>query len=582
MNFSRQARRVGVAGGEPVPAPPGAPTLACIAALLALHALLAWAVRVPSLTTGNDDAWYLSLARAIRGLSYVELPIAGTPPHAMYPPLYPALLALLGATGPDRLGVAIVANIALSVAALALAAVLAGRVSWPLAAALTLVCATNPNLLDIASSVHSEPLFAVATLSVLVLLSRRALDGRTAALAIAATIVGALTRTVGVALVAAVLLHWALERRARAATALAIAALLTVGPWMLWTARAPGQHAGRSYVADATFVYPATAADTPGATATGPARDAAAPPAPPPPPSLARLIVDRVTHNVPRYLTREIPTALALATVPRTRVDNVAWLVLVVATGLAGAVALRQRLRIAVLYLAAYLGVLAVWPYLVTRYLTPVIPLLALVMLTGAWAIGERFAGARGARIALWALAGAMSVGAWRSVATRLGAVARCDRSAPMRSSGCFSEEQRDYFAAVATARRIAPDTARFLVSKEADFYLLTGHRAAPESEAVRITEPEAFARFLRERDVRFVLLSRVHMDQQALARAIRPRCHRFELVDSFGAHVVLLRVPADAASPDSTPSNASAADACAAIARWANGDWVDSVTGAW
>lgn len=578
MNFSRQARKVVVAEGEPVPAPPGARTGACIAALLALHALLAWAVRVPSLTTGNDDAWYLSLARALRGFSYVELPIVGTPPHAMYPPLYPALLALLGATGPDRLGVAIVANIALSVAVLALAAILAGRISWALAAALTLVCAANPQLLDIASSVRSEPLFAVATLSVLVLLSWRALDGRTAALAIAATIVGALTRTIGVALVAAVLLHWALERRARTVTALAIAALLTVGPWMLWTSRAPGQHAGRSYVADATFVYPDSTADTPSPTAMHTARDAARDTAAAaPPPSLARLIVDRVRHNVPRYLTREIPTALALATVPRTRVDNVAWLLIVVATSVAGMLALRRPLRIVVLYLGAYLGVLAVWPYVVTRYLAPLLPLLVLAMLVGARAIGARVAGARGERVALWVMACAMSVGAWRSVATRLGAVARCDRSAPMRSSGCFSQEQRDYFAAVATARRIAPDTARFLVSKEAAFYLMTGRRAVAESEAVRITEPEAFARFLGERGVEFILLSRVHLDQHSLARAILPRCDRFELLESVGPHVALLRVPANGA-----PRDASAADACGAITRWARGDWTEAITGAW
>lgn len=574
MNFSRQARKVVVAEGGPAPAPPGARTGACIAALLALHALLAWAVRVPSLTTGNDDAWYLSLARALRGFSYVELPIVGTPPHAMYPPLYPALLALLGATGPDRLGVAIVANIALSVAALALAAILAGRISWGFAAALTLVCAANPQLLDIASSVRSEPLFAVATLSVLVLLSWRALDGRTAALAIAAMIVGALTRTIGVALVAAVLLHWALERRARTAAALAIAALLTVGPWMIWTSRAPGQHAGRSYVADATFAYPDSTADTPSPTAMGAARGRATAA---PPPSLARLIVDRVPHNVPRYLAREIPAALALATVPRTRVDNIAWLLLIVATSVAGMLALRRPLRIVVLYLAAYLGVLAMWPYVVTRYLAPLLPLLVLAMLTGARAIGARVAGARGERVALWVMACAMSVGAWRSVATRLGAVARCDRSAPMRSSGCFSQEQRDYFAAVATARRIAPDTARFLVSKEAAFYLMTGRRAAAESEAVRIREPEAFARFLGERGVEFILLSRVHLDQHSLARAILPRCDRFELLESVGPHVALLRVPADGA-----PRAASAADACGAITRWAKGDWAGAITGAW
>ena len=75
--------------------------------LLTVHAILAWMHRVPGLTTEHDDAWYLVLARALRQFSYAELPIVGTPPHAMYPPGYPALLALFGATGPESVSLAV-------------------------------------------------------------------------------------------------------------------------------------------------------------------------------------------------------------------------------------------------------------------------------------------------------------------------------------------------------------------------------------------------------------------------------------------------------------------------------------------
>ena len=83
------------------------------------------------------------------------------------------------------------------------------------------------------------------------------------------------------------------------------------------------------------------------------------------------------------------------------------------------------------------------------------------------------------------------------------------------------------------------------------------------------MTDPQMFADFLRSHGVRFILLSRVHIDQAAFARPLTPSCRSYEVVERFGAHVVLLRV-LDATQPRDAEAGARA---CTAIDAWATGD---------
>ena len=57
-----------------------------VAAILALHIVLVWSLRVPSMTTGNDQAWYMLLARSLRHLSYENLQFVEVTPHTKFPP----------------------------------------------------------------------------------------------------------------------------------------------------------------------------------------------------------------------------------------------------------------------------------------------------------------------------------------------------------------------------------------------------------------------------------------------------------------------------------------------------------------
>lgn len=650
-----------------------------VAALLAVHAALAWAMRVPGLATGHDDAWYVALGRALRHGSYVELPIVGQPAHAMYPPLYPALLGAIGVTDPAHVWIGVLANMALSMLMLALVAGIAARLSPWLAVAVTIACAVNPMLLYVASGIHSEPMLAATAAVALSMAATKRRDAKALALIGLMAVAAALARSIGLALVVSTAALLTFEKRWRPLAIFSVAAALTVGSWLLWTVRAPRLDAGRSYVADALYAPAdtgsptATAGDTaalrtpplhtpppvaaPEETTSRVATPASPPSTPAPAPVAAatppndtlrqaprsvtpitepaadtaaldarraaasreeaaaervasaraaaigrvmRTLSGRAYRNVPAYLTREVPTVLAIPTRPGTPADNVIWLALFLVTALTGITVLLKRNWLLVAYVAVSGGVLMLWPYVDKRFLAPLIPLVALAMLAGVWWVTERAAGARVARVTTLAASLLLAGFALQDDAERLERVAECDRRTPTASPGCFNEEQRDFFAATAAARTLTPDTARFLVSKEATFYLMSGRQAVRESEAIAQRTPAALQAFLRERRVGFILLSRLHLDQWAMAATLLPQCGELQLIERFGEHTALLRIRPptidtitalpQVAAPDaagardashvSTPVTEAPADTttarngCEAIARWNAGTW--------
>ena len=534
-----------------------------VLALLALHAALAWAMRVPGLTLGGDDAAYLALARALRALSYTELWTQGTPVHAMYPPGYPALLAALGAVGPEGVERAVAANIALSVLALGGAALLAARITPWLAVPLLLVCAPNPMLVGIAGRVFSEPLFTALVVGALVLLTASTRRPYAPVVAGALVLAGALTRSIGVALLLAVLIEWGLARRWRSVAVLSACAGLLVGSWFLWTARAPRLSAGSSYVADA--MYDASAPRV--AIGQGAAKPSAASRFP-----LAPVLAKRIVTNVPNYLARTIPAALQQPTRAGTLVDNVLGLALLLIAGACGVVSLARRQRLLLLSLATYFGVLLCWPYNTTRFVAPVLPLVVLVALAGLRWLGARLGSSRVAWGVIWAVSGVLALSAMQSHRHRLAALSSCERRGDaIITPGCATAVQRDYFAAIAAADSLAPDSSPILTAKEATAFVRSGRRTVRQSEALERTDPDAFVRFLRARGVQVIVLSRVHYAQWGLAPMLQARCHEFDALATYGAHTALLRLPPEQAR---RPTSNRLGDACGTVRAWATGDW--------
>ena len=167
---------------QPVRLSPGA--MAGLAALLLLHAVLAWLIREPGITVRNDDALYVLLARSLGGGHFLDQHLQGAPPHALYPPGDPALLLLIGWLGGERLDLFLGVNILLSAASLALTFDLVRR-RWSVATAFLVLGAlvANNSLVRYAGSLVSEPAYLFLSTLVLWLLSRGRADARTLTLA---------------------------------------------------------------------------------------------------------------------------------------------------------------------------------------------------------------------------------------------------------------------------------------------------------------------------------------------------------------------------------------------------------------
>ena len=220
--------------------------------LLLVYVYLTWQLRIPAVTTGNDDARYLNLAQAIAGFSYRELWVVGEPIHSHYPPFYPFILAVTGFLSQHRLDVYLVVNLASVVAALLLMFDAVRRL-WSPGLALLMLAMTvaNPALIRLGGNLMSDAPYLALSSLVLWIPTRQPLERKWLAALGAAAILAALTRSVGITLLGAVFVHWAWERRWHALWIFSVAAGASVGSWLVWTALAPHEvHGGRTYVAD--------------------------------------------------------------------------------------------------------------------------------------------------------------------------------------------------------------------------------------------------------------------------------------------------------------------------------------------
>ena len=130
--------------------------------LLAIYAVLAWRLRAPAMLTRQDDARYLVLARAIRAGTYRDLLWPGAPWHHMYPPGFPAVLALWTGVGGEAFDWLVVLHILLSALALGAMYLAVRRGMSPRMALLSLaVLAVSPSYIAQAGQVGSESALAL-------------------------------------------------------------------------------------------------------------------------------------------------------------------------------------------------------------------------------------------------------------------------------------------------------------------------------------------------------------------------------------------------------------------------------------
>jgi len=509
--------------------------------LLACHALLGWQVRARGIFTLGDDAAYVLLSRSIRAFSYREMQFVGEPIAARFPPGYPTLLALGSTIFGERIDVFAAIGVLFSVSGLwALFDVVRRRWSVNVALVTAALVAINPALLEYAAIPVSEMVFTSLTVWTLwaadrAVEVRRAgtgtgFDQRRASVAIVLAILAALTRSAGVTLPLALAAHWAWRRRWRTAAAMALAATVFVGGWLAWTSLAPRREVRLSYIDDA--VRPVGNA-----------------------PSLASIFAKRLKYNVPTYITQ---VSLTLVPVPLTRqtvLDNAGWVLLLGSCFLVGWFSAWKRWHAAAIYFVTYCGLLAVWPYLLDRFLVPVVPLALAFVVIGATTIAQRLG--RWQNIPVAALGTLLAFFALRADTAMVDKAYSCDRT----RVDCAPPVSLDYLDASRVAGKITPPSARFVAPKSSTLYFHSGRQAVFWEEAVR-QDSASFVPYLRRNGVTHILSTPVYGDYETILALVESSCMQFAVVRSFSPHTSIL------AFRDSAATQAEGERACAFVRR--------------
>jgi hypothetical protein len=234
-----------------------------------------------------------------------------------------------------------------------------------------------------------------------------------------------------------------------------------------------------------------------------------------------------------------LPSLFALPRLSDGLADTVIGALLGALLAGAGLVGVSRREPFGLAAICCYGALLLLWPYRVSRFLLPLVPLIGVVIAGGAARLTSRLPG-RLRWLGPVAAASLLVAFAVRSDAKAIEGGRGCDRSRPFDSPGCYSERGRGFFQAVGEAARITPQDALILTPKMATVYYLAGRRAVDEREAASL-DPEGFERLIEGRAVKVAILSGGHDDQWSIARTLAGQCGRWALEREFGGGSTLL-----------------------------------------
>lgn len=344
---------------------------------LVAAASVAWNTRFDA-PPRYDGAGYAVLAESLRtGRGYREIDHPAAPQHAHFPPGYPvALAALWSLTGRSA-----PAAHALSLGCTVLATLLGWRLfartaSWRVALPLGLALAVNGAWGRVGGSIQSEPLYLVLELTAVLVALWAARTGGPGPGSVLGVLLGAciLTRHVGVALAVAILVDLLRRGRYRVASSAAVAAAVTVSPWVGWLVSVGGNtQAG---------LLPRT--------------------------GLLRLVGSQALFYLRRLPDQIVGPVIEVATVFRPQWAVPATIAAALATALMLAGWCRcvrsPRRRLLGLVPLVSLALLLVWPFTEAgRFLIPLVPLLLVGCVEGLAPLLARIVGRRRARlVAAW------------------------------------------------------------------------------------------------------------------------------------------------------------------------------------
>jgi len=408
----------------------------------------------PAPHTGGDNAGYVALGYSLlHDGSYTEIFDPAGAPHTKYPPVFPALLAVLMALGvrtwSGLKAVAAISTVAASVLAYLWAERRVGR-TWAFGVALLVT-------LGSASVYYSHWILSDPTFVALTLLSLWSLDRADAsavgrqwlALGVASAGLAYFTRSAGLPLLVAIGAWLAIGRRWRwlAASAAGLGPLV-----LLWLLRARGAGQG-GYVSEFWLVDPYD----PGLGRVGPIG-----------------LLGRVSSNFIGYVGTHLPGGIVGGRGPAVAALGF----LVVGLGLAGwAAALRRKPGPVELFLPLYGGLLLVWPVIWSgdRFALPLYPVLFLyaasALSAGARKLDRRAPGALGATLLF-----AVLLPQARTYAGAAREATACKTLA--RASGafaCWGPRVGAFVAAAGWSGANLPEGSAVLTRKPRLFFVLSG-----------------------------------------------------------------------------------------------------------
>jgi len=490
--------------------------------LVAIHMSLAWLLRTPGVLTDGDVTRYLLLSRSLLSLHYRDIWVAGSAPDVHFPPGYPALLAgwrwLVG----DSFSRLVWLNIAASAGALAFLASAVARL-WSRRFALICLAALalSFTLSRRSGDLNSEPSFMLLVMIALWALSREHESPRMAVVAGVSAVAAAMTRSLGIALVAAIAVHWLLQRRFTATLALVAATGATFGTWLWWTMTTPIS----TGAPDGPYTAQLGAIGTHGEAF-----------------SVGTLVL-RQASLWRRAFAVALPDQLNFPTFPGTPIDNVVGAILATGLLLFGIVLLYRRWRPAGLFCFFYFVPLTVWPWFGNRFFTPMLPLLVPATLLAAGQIGGlRSPGTR--RVAVAALAILFSVvGLARSVGhmdDRVG----CGASLLEGPDACLTRDQESFFAALRYIRNRLPADAVILNAKGESLYYYTGRKSPLHFSAAMRLSAKRFIPALAANGAEYVLLGSLHAEEtNRLIARLDANCEMLVTEAFFPPRTYLLRL---------------------------------------
>jgi MFS family permease len=216
---------------------------AALLGVVLVAAALAWPDVHQGFSLHYDEAVHLVIAHALaRGHGYIDESLPGSPPHRKYPPLLSLILAPFWRLSDEFPGnLAAMRLMMLAAALLSLGVsyrylIEGERASPALALATVAAVGWNVLFLTFATLLSSEMIYFLLSMTSLLAYARFETGGRRPwlAAAVAAAAFAAATRTLGLALLGALVLHLALRRRLWAAVAALGAALTVTVPWQVW------------------------------------------------------------------------------------------------------------------------------------------------------------------------------------------------------------------------------------------------------------------------------------------------------------------------------------------------------------